>query len=870
MSDELNEINDLNESQEFENNLHESDEKQPQPEPSIRESRTPAYRKWIKRLWIAFGVGFLMVFLLFLYLSFDNLPTFEELENPQSRLASEIYTEDGKLLGRYYTENRVNVSYDELSPHLVEALVATEDERYYSHSGIDAEALGRVLFKTIILQKRTSGGGSTITQQLAKLLFDRPDLRNRNTISKAWILGKTKLKEWITAVKLERSYTKEEIITMYLNQFNFINGAYGIKSASEIYFGTTPDSLRLEEAAMLVGMLKNPSLYNPKRFPEKAKNRRTVVFSQMKRNGLLNQVQYDSLKNLPLDLSKFKRSDHNDGLAPYFREYLREDLKRLLAGNEKADGTSYNVYKDGLRIYTTINSRLQMHAEAAALDHLPKVQEKLFKHWNKKDPWTHKSRGVTDKDIDTRLKSLENRKRETERFLGLRKTYLKKSQELNLRDVDIERLFMAEEDKTIISRWLSSKFIGSELAKKYRTILGGEDWAVIKAEWRELDEVSKEVFDTPVEMKVFDYNTNFEKDTVMSPLDSIRYHRMFLQTGIMAVDPQTGYVKAWVGGIHHRTFKFDHVNKTMARQIGSTVKPFLYAVAIDQRRYSPCYKVMDSPVTIEKGTFNLLKDWTPKNVGYFTNQLITLQEGLRTSKNSVSAYLMRDMGTTEPMRELMYKMGVDTSRVPSLPSISLGTPDISVFEMTGAYTAFANEGIATMPVYITRIEDKNGNLIYESMPEQQHALGEQANHVMVQMLKNVVGFSLGIKSEVGGKTGTTNYHADGWFVGFTPNIVVGTWVGCDDRFIRFRTIDYGQGSYMAKPIFSKFMKRVEADEELAWDTKKRFKRPSAELEIEMDCTLYDNPSDNPLENEGELIENDPEGEEGDDFEFGGG
>ncbi len=851
------------------------------PEPTnIRKLREPTYRKIVKRLWILFGLGFLAVFGMFFFLAIGDLPTFEQLENPNSRLASEIYTADGEILGRYFTENRVNVNYSDLSPDLVNALISTEDERFYTHAGIDPEALGRVLFKTILLGKKTTGGGSTITQQLAKQLFDRPDFSQMNPIKKVWVLGTTKFREWLTAIKLERSYTKEEIITMYLNQFNFINGAYGIKSASEIYFSTSPDSLKIEESAMLVGMLQNPSKFNPLRFEEQAKERREIVFYQMKRNGFIDEEEYKEYIARDIDLTRFKRIDHNDGLAPYFREYLREDLKRILKANPKQNGEAYNVYKDGLRIYTTIDSRLQAHAEKASEKHLQKLQKKLFKHWEGKDPWTYKSYGsTTDADIERRAKSLKRLLQGTPRYKALREKYFLKAIELKLRDVDVDRMFIAEENPTKIDEWESSKFIGSKLGDKYRKILKSKDWQIIKSEKETLDKKTKEVFDRKTSMKVFAYNDMYQKDTVMSPLDSIRYHRMFMQTGVLAVEPQTGHVKAWVGGANHRWFKYDHVNKNTARQIGSTFKPFLYALSIDLRGYSPCFKVMDSPVTIAKGTFNLLDDWTPKNVGKFSNAEITLLDGLKMSKNSVSAYLMRDLGNTQELRNLVSKMGIDTTRVPPQPSICLGTPDISVFEMTGAYTTFANEGIATEPVYISRIEDKNGSIIYEPLPEQQQVLSEQANYVMVQMLKAVVGWSTGIKTEVGGKTGTTNFHADGWFMGITPNLVVGTWVGCDDRFVRFRTLNYGQGSYMAKPIFKYFMKSVEADKDIAFDINARFKSPSRDLEIQLDCEMY--PAGGEVENDPNAVdpilkgdperdpEGDPEGEEGDIYELGG-
>lgn len=836
------------------------------PDSGARAERITTYGKVVKGLWIALGAGLLFVLTLFIILAFDDLPTFKELENPQAELATDIYTIDGDLLGRFYTENRINVRYQDLSPHLINALVATEDERYHQHAGIDSEALARVFVKTVLLGQQSAGGGSTITQQLAKLLFDRPDLTG-NKLKKAWILGSTKLKEWLVAVKLERSYTKEEIMTMYLNQFNFINGAYGIQSASEIYFKNTPDSLKIEEAAMLVGMLKNPGLYNPVRFPERAQKRREVVFFQMKKNGLISQTEYDSLRALPVDMTNFKKVDHNEGLAPHFREVLREEMKSVLAELKKSDGSSYNLYRDGLKIYTTIDAKMQAHAEAAALEHLEVVQEKLFKHWKEKDPWTYKARGVSDRDIEKRLASLERLIRETDRYQRLRAESLPKIKELKLRDADVERMLRIEEDRTLINAWLESGFINQKLADLYRSTMGGENWNIVKKEWLDFQTMIKKHFDTPVDMTVFAYNEQFETDTTMSPLDSLRYTRMFLQTGMLAVDPHSGHIKAWVGGVNHKYFKYDHANKKVARQIGSTFKPFLYALSIDQRGYSPCFKVMDSPVTLEKGTFNLLKDWTPKNVGYYTNQELTLFEGLKQSKNTVSAYLMKDLGSVAPLRNLVHQMGLDTTRVPPQPSIALGTPDISVFEMAGAYTAFANQGVVNTPQFILRIEDKNGNTIYEPVPNPRMVMSEETTYIMLQMLKKVVGGTVGIKTEVGGKTGTTNYHADAWFMGVTPDLVVGTWVGCDDRFIRFRTITYGQGSYMARPIFSKLMKRIEADSTIDFEVGARFKKPKRDLETELDCEEYnDIPGVNPEQIN--PLDLDPEGEEGDDFDFG--
>jgi len=823
--------------------MYEEQHNEPTNTESVWAPRKAKHKKITRRLWVVFALGLIGTTLLFLVLSGD-LPSFEELENPKSKLASQILSADGVMLGRYFTENRINISYQELPPYLEEALVATEDERYREHSGIDGRALGRVVVKNVLLQQRSAGGGSTLTQQLAKLLVGRPEFTG-NPFKKIWRIGTTKLKEWLTAVKLERSYTKEEIMMMYLNQFNFIYGAYGIKSAAEIYFGKEPKDLNIEESAMLIGMLKNPALYNPKRFPDKALLRREVVLKQMVRNDLLTEEGYDTLRSKPLDLSNFKRVDHNEGAAPHFREFLRSDLKKLLKEYPKPDGSHYDIYRDGLTVKTTIDSRMQAHAEVAARKQLAKVQEQLFKHWKGMDPWTYKGnpndidRQATDNEIAIRKNALQKLVYQTDRYTSKRPTHLKKTIELELRDVDVQRLLQAEKDKDLIARWKKTKFIGSKLADKYRSVLRSDDWAVVKNEWEKFQQLIEDEFDKETEMTVFSYNAAGETDTIMSPIDSLRYHRMHLQVGSIALDPKTGHIKAWVGGSDHKYFKFDHANNEVQRQVGSTIKPFLYTLSIDLRGYSPCYRVMDAPITLEAGTFGgLTQDWTPRNSGEFTNQPITLQTALQKSKNSVSAFLMKDLGSVGPFRDFLGNVGINLERVPPYPSICLGTPNLSVFEMTGAYSAFANEGVFTKPVYITSIEDKNGNIIYESVIEQKQVISEQANYVMLGMLKNVIGGRLGLESEVGGKTGTTNSHADAWFVGVTPNLVMGTWVGGDDRWVRFREITYGQGAYLARPIFGDFMKRVEQDADIDFDTQVRFTIPEQELEIEVDCWKY--------------------------------
>lgn len=797
----------------------------------------PTYEKIIKWLWRLLAFGLISFILLIGGLAiFGGIPSTERLENPNISLATEVLSVDGEVLGRFYRENRVSVRFDQLSEHLVDALIATEDERFESHAGIDGKALLRVLVKTVLGGNTSAGGGSTISQQLAKLLF------TKKTASNIIERGFQKPKEWVTAVKIESRYTKEEIISMYLNEFEFINGAYGIKSASETYFGKQQDSLELQEAAMLIGMLKNPWLYNPRRFPERALLRRNVVMFQMKKNGLLTEEQYDELKEKPLGLN-FNRSSHNDGLAPYFREELRKEVKNILKEKTKSDGSNYDVHADGLKIYTTIDSRMQKHAEDAAQNHLKDLQSKFFKHWEDRDPWTYKGRKTTDADIKRRLNAFDRVVSESERYLNIRENHVKIIRELKLRDADVKRMLRIEEEGwDLADEWLDNGFINQKLYTLYKKTVNGDNWSKVKKEWDSLQKAIDKDFNKYYKMKVFAYNEQSETDTLMTPYDSIRYHRMILQTGVMAVDAKTGQIKAWVGGTNHKYFKFDHVNKNVARQVGSTFKPYLYALSI-QRGISPCRKIVDEPVTFPAGTFGLYRSWTPKNSNNrYSGEEYDLKLALKQSKNSISAYLMRDMGSVEPLREFVANMGIDSNRIPSKPSICLGAADLSVYEMTGAYTAFANAGTYHEPYFITKIEDKNGNVIYENIHETKVVLTKGAASAMVTLLRGVVagarGFG-GIKSQVGGKTGTTNEHADGWFMGITPNLVVGTWVGGDDRWVRFRTITYGQGARMARPIFADFLKRVEGDSKIGFDTKAQFERAFGDEGIEMDCANYE-------------------------------
>ena len=816
----------------------------------MQQERMPVYRKIVRWMWYLMGAGFAALFLVFFILSFSNLPDTKELENPKSTLASEVYGINGEVLGRFFIENRVPVEYSELSSHLVNALIATEDERFYKHAGIDMEALGRVLVKTAILGQKSTGGGSTITQQLAKLLFTG---KPATSITKRIV---QKLKEWIIAVRLERRYTKEEIISMYLNKFDFLNNGDGIKAAAEVYFSESQDSLSLEQAATLIGMLKNPALFNPLSRPDTVRHRRNVVLKQMEHNGLLTPAEYDSLKILPLDI-RYQRSTHNDGPAPYFRGEVARDVANILRQEEiqKPDGTNYNLYRDGLKIYTTIDLAIQNHMEAVLAEHMKSLQAKFDRHWKNMDPWKYKTQETTDAEMRARERKMAQMIRETDRYQELRKKFIGDIVEtlesdidgLRLWDVDIDRILQEEKKEGYLKQLVSSDWISKSMENQYRAVLRSPYWGELKQKWEELQDAVETTFKTPVDMRVFTYdNDRFEKDTTMSPLDSLLYHHHFLQIGSMAIDPRSGYVKGWVGGINYRYFKFDHVRTR--RQVGSTFKPFVYATAIKQQGISPCFRVPDQPQTIfpGEGNFDLQESWTPSNSdGKYSGNFFTLKDGLKYSKNTVSVFLMKQLMDTGPVIDLIDLMGISKEArynngryvVPRSPSICLGATDLSVLEMAGAYTTFANNGVYIKPQFILRIEDRNGRILYQYDPDERIALDEQSNYVMVEMLKHAAGIG-GLKSEVGGKTGTTNDYVDGWFMGITPSLVVGTWVGGEDRWIRFRSIELGQGSVMAKPFFKGLITRLEADPNADYDVNARFPIPAGDLTIELDCTRY--------------------------------
>ncbi len=824
---------------------------------TLQQQRMPTYERIIRWTWRLIGLALVGMTILFLSINFMAIPSFRELEDPNSALASEVIASNNEVLGRYFTENRVPVPYEELSPNLVNALIANEDVRFRDHCGIDARAVGRVIVRTVLLSDQSSGGGSTITQQLAKMLYSDRDFRGMSKVQKTMKLLYMKLREWITAVKLERSYTKEEILAMYLNQFNFINNAYGVHAAAEVYFGKSQADLKVEEAATLVGMLQNPSYFNPVRFPERCIRRRWTVLSQMRKNGYLSEAQFDQYKVKPLDMSKFTRVNFTDDKAPYLCSELKKDVNRILEAPEsrRPDGSKYNIYKDGLKIYTTIDPIFQQHAEAAMQEQMRKLQSRFFTVWKGKDPWTYRSsKKSTPEEIAGRKESLNNLLRDGDRYQALRPRYLdaltetvQKRYNFELRDADIERMIMEEKKPGSTSKLLAIKWISVDQAAAYRKIMTGREWPEIKNQYAALQDGIRKVYNVKTKMKVFSWNSpGLQKDTIMSPMDSLRYHRMFLQTGILAVDPTNSEIKAWVGGINFKWFQYDHIRTD--RQVGSTFKPFVYATAIAQQGISPCFEVYDQAVTIPAHyqNFGLIEDWTPKDAdGSYTGARMTLKDALKNSVNSVSAYLMKQMGDVRPVIGLCNNMGIDSTlhRIPNQPSICLGAADLTVMEMVGAYTTFANKGIFGRPFVIRKIEDKNGRVLYRSLPDERVALPANVNYVLTEMLKYNVKGAPGInslKSDIGGKTGTTNDFTDGWFMGVTPRLVVGTWVGGEDRWIRFRDLSDGQGARMARPICASFLSRLEKDPKSGYDFNARFVRPPGELGIELNCAAYRN------------------------------
>lgn len=749
-------------------------------------------RRVMRTLWWVFGIGIVVLFLFFI-LAYNGvigyMPPVEELRNPQDKYASIIYTADGKEMGRYFRNsgNRVYADLDEISPNVVNALIATEDARFFDHSGIDMKALTRAVVKTVLMQQKNAGGGSTITQQLAKQLYTPP---SDGFLSRAV----QKPIEWMIAVKLERFYSKDEILKMYLNQFDFLYNAVGIKSAAKVYFNKDAKDLDIVEAATLVGMVKNPAYFNPVRRPERTKQRRNVVLEQMEKAGMISEAEMRELQSQPLELD-FHRVDHKEGMAPYFREELRRYLTAhkpershypswdqqkyvddsiqwainplygWIDKNPKADGTKYDIYSDGLRIYTTIDSRMQTYAEQAVNEHMSKLQGQFFREKRNSSTAPYTS-NPAELDAKTREKLIRTAIKQSERHR------VGKLAGLSEEEIDAQ-------------------------------------------------------FNTPTEMIVFSYNGPV--DTTMTPRDSILYTKSFLRTGFMSMDPNTGFVKAYVGGPDFRFFQYDMVS-TGRRQIGSTIKPFLYTYAMESD-FTPCDQLLNEQPTFydENG-----RPWSPRNAGKSRiGEMVDIRWALTNSNNWISARLMAQLSPAELVKR-MHSYGI-TNKIPAVLSLCLGPCEVSVKEMVTAYSAFANKGMRTDPMFVTAIADSNGNVISDFTPNQTEVIAEKGYYRILSMLLNVVDGGTGnrlrrppfnITAQMGGKTGTTNFNADGWFMGFTPDLVSGVWVGGDERYIHFNSMAEGQGASMALPIYGKYMSRVYADPNLPYDQSKRFNFPA--------------------------------------------
>jgi len=747
----------------------------------MTKKKKTGYRKFVRWFWYLALGGFGSLLLLFLLASwgvFGALPTFEELENPEKNLATEIISSDGVTIGKYAYENRTPVKYKDLPQNLVKALVATEDERFYNHSGIDFRGTARAVLKP------GSGGASTITQQLAKMLFTGRASRN------IFMRVIQKMKEWAVAVKLERQYTKEEIIAMYLNKYDFLNQAVGIRSASRIYFGKEPKDLSIEESAVLVGMLKNSSLYNPRRRKALVTKRRNVVLKQMTRNEFLTAEDKDSLQKLPLALN-YKPESHNDGLATYFREYLRDFLKRWVKENPKPNGEKYNINRDGLKIYVTLDSRMQQYAEEAVTEHIANLQKFFYKEHkrNKTAPFYD----LEPEQIDAILRRA---KRNSDRYRNMRRT------------------------------------------KKYS------------------EEQIDSAFNAKTKMKIFSWKGDI--DTIMTPNDSIRHYKFFLHSGLLSIEPQTGHIKAWVGGINHKHFKYDHVRQGK-RQVGSTFKPFVYATAINQLRLSPCDEFPISPYTIPKGKFGIPEAWTPDDSGKTYSGELTLKEALAKSINTMSARLI-DMVNPQNVVRMAKSAGIE-SRIPEVPAIALGAVELSLMEMTGAYATFANKGLRVEPNMISRIEDKNGTVLAQFTPKTKEVMSEESAYVILDLLKGVTMFGSGVRlrtkdhyykdiitgfpyqftNPIAGKTGTTQNHTDGWFMGVVPNLATGVWTGGEDNAIHFENLAEGQGATMSLPTWALYMRKVYADKSLNI-SQEDFEKPEF-VGINLNCGLEKGPKE---------------------------
>lgn len=758
------------------------------------------FSKYIRWFWMLFTFGIASFILLFFFASWGllgEMPDHTVLENPRTNLATEVISSDHKTLAKFYFEdNRTPVGYNELPKELVDALIATEDIRFYNHSGIDARGTLRAIVKL-----GSGGGASTISQQLAKQLFTKKVSSSK--------IGRIfqKAKEWVIAIRLERQYTKEEIIAMYFNIYDFGNNADGIRSAARIYFGKEPQNLDLKESAMLVGMFKNSSLYNPRphRNPVGTRNRRNVVLSQMEKYNFISETIKDSLQKTKLDLN-YSPESHREGLATYFRAYLADFMKDWIKKKPKPNGESYSLYNDGLKIYTTIDARMQKYAEDAVAKHMPRLQAEFD------------NQNTPDKNPTAPFLELDEKEIES-----LMKTGMRRSE-----------------------RW-----------RKMKNELGKSDEEIIAS------------FQKPVKMEVFSWKRGkfTEIDTILKPIDSMRYYKSFLRPAMMSMDPQTGHVKAWVGGMNYKHFQYDMV-KQGKRQIGSTFKPFVYATAIDQLQLSPCDTIPRTPITIAANKYGNPKSWTTKNSSGNYEGFETLKSGLANSTNTITARLMNEIGP-RPVVELAKKLGIEQDIVP-VPAIALGTPDISVYEMVAAYSTFANKGVYNKPVLVTRIEDKNGTVLYQFKPESRDVLSEEIAYVTVNLMegvtqsgsgkrlrtvgvdkynsaykKVVTGYPYEFTNSIAGKTGTTQNQSDGWFMGMVPNLVTGVWVGCEDRAAHFKTITYGQGASVALPIWGLYMKACYADETLNISTS-NFEKPK-NLSIAIDCDKVIDKNDKPIE-----------------------
>lgn len=758
------------------------------------------FRKWMWLLLFVLPVGGIALMLTLVW-AFADIPSFEELENPDSKLATQVIAEDGEILATFHIENRSFVGYDELSPYVVQAAIATEDRRFYSHSGIDFKGLGRVAFKTLFMGDSSQGGGSTITQQLAKTLYPRADVSSSipgvSKLKMVWI----KLKEWITAVKLERDYTKEEIVDMYLNAVFFGSSAYGVKAAAQTFFAKDPIDLNVEESAVLVGMVNKPTRYNPALHPDQALRRRNFVIGQMCKSGYITKAQRDSISDIPISLS-YQIQDHNSGLAPYFRDMLRrymratkpkrskyevpedyaldsllwvsDDLYGWLDKNRKANGDPYDLDRDGLRIYTTINYKMQKYAEEAVAEHLGKDLQKSFDRelrYKKNRPFAN------DVDSETTERVMKQARRWSDRYRAMKK----------------------------------GGFSEAEILKS---------------------------FSVPVPMRVFSWKGSI--DTTMTPDDSIRYYKSILRASFMAIEPATGHIKAYVGGPNYRYFKYDNVRQGK-RQVGSTIKPFLYTLAM-QEGMKPCDKTVCVPQTFIVGE----DEWTPRSTDkdIWIGKTVTLKWGLTNSSNNISAYLMKQFGP-HAMTQMMRKMGI-TSHIDEVPALCTGPADLTLFEMVSAYNTFPSKGVYVTPIFVTRIEDNQGNVLSEFNNSSREAISEQTAYIMQNMMQSVVNngtgvrlrYKYGINAQIGGKTGTTNDSSDGWFIGYTPTITAGAWCGAEDRQVHFTSSSLGQGSNMALPIWALFYKKVIADGTLGVSTSDTFSVPAG-VSVDMDCVTPD-------------------------------